>query len=68
MDSNEIKQQAQYIWNRLDDLAANDPSAYKKFIDEQMKERQLFKSVPEPKLCVLVKIKVWFVVLSTFIC
>ena len=53
-----MKEQAQYIWNRLDDLASTDPDAYKKFIDEQMKEREVFNSPPEPRLCVMVKTKV----------
>jgi len=57
MDPNEMRSQAQFIWNRLDDLAATDPDAYKKFIDEQMKEREIFNSAPEPQICVLVKIK-----------
>ena len=52
-----MKQQAQYIWNRLDDLASTDPNAYKKFIEEQMKERELFNSIPEPRICVLAKVQ-----------
>ena len=53
-----MKQQAQYIWNRLDDLATTDPNAYKKFIEEQMKERELYNSAPEPRMCVYVETEV----------
>ena len=53
-----MKEQAQYIWNRLDDLASTDANAYKKFIDKQMKERELYISSPEPRLCAFVMTKV----------
>nr|XP_002129686.1 PIH1 domain-containing protein 2 [Ciona intestinalis] len=51
MDSKEMQEQANYIWNRLDDLAGSDPDAYKKFIETQMTEREKFLSAPEPKFC-----------------
>ncbi|XP_039249192.2 PIH1 domain-containing protein 2-like [Styela clava] len=55
MDSKEMKNQAEYIWNRLDDLAKNDPDAYKKFIEKQMEEQKIFTSSPEPRICLQTK-------------
>nr|CAB3264873.1 PIH1 domain-containing protein 2-like [Phallusia mammillata] len=55
MNGNELQNQAKYIWDRLDDLAANDPEGYKKFIDQQMEERETFMAPPEARLCFLVK-------------
>jgi len=52
MDCNDSKEQAQYIWNRLDDLAVNDPSAYKTFIEQQMKEKEVYMSNPEANFCI----------------
>lgn len=58
MDSKEMKDQAQYIWNRLDDLANTDPKSYKKFIEKQMEEHKLLSSTPEPRMCIQSKILV----------
>ncbi|CAK8678261.1 PIH1 domain-containing protein 2-like [Clavelina lepadiformis] len=55
MEQREMQDQAKYIWDRLDDLSATDPTAYKKFIDKQMKEREMFMSAPEPKICFISK-------------
>jgi len=52
MENNNAKEQAQYIWNRLDDLANNDPSAYKTFIEQQMKEKEIYMSNPEATFCI----------------
>ena len=53
MNHQEKMNQAQYIWNRLDDLSASDPEAYKKFIEKQMEERDIYMSKPEARLCIL---------------
>jgi len=47
-----MKQQAQYIWDRLEDLSASDPDAYKSFIDKQMEEKKIFMSSPQAELCI----------------
>ncbi|KAH3699174.1 PIH1 domain-containing protein 2-like [Dreissena polymorpha] len=56
-DSESVMQQAQQVWSMLDDMADNDPRAYKKFIDKQMAERKEFLSPAEPHMCV----KTWMV-------
>ena len=48
----DMKQQAQYIWDRLEDLSASDPDAYKSFIDKQMEEKKIFMSSPQAELCI----------------
>lgn len=53
LDSDGLKTQAQHIWSMLDDMAANDPAAYRKFIDRQMKEGKEAMSPPKPHMCVL---------------
>lgn len=50
--------QAQQVWTMLDDMAENDPKAYKAFIDKQMQERKEFMSPAEPHMCV----QTWMVV------
>lgn len=44
--------QAEFIWNRLDDLANSDPDGYKEFIAKQMEERKIFLSKPDPKMAI----------------
>lgn len=46
--------QAQQIWSMLDDMASNNPAAYKKFIDQQIKEGKEHIAMPEPHMCVQV--------------
>lgn len=48
--------QAQQIWAMLDDMAQNDPGAYRKFINKQMKEGKEFMAPPDPHMCVQVKL------------
>ena len=51
--SNEaMMKQAQQIWSMLDDMAENDPKAYRKFIDQQNAEQKKFMKPPEPHMCV----------------
>ena len=47
-----MRDQASQIWSFLDDMARNDPDAYKRFIDKQMKERKEAMAPPEPHMCV----------------
>jgi len=56
MNTEEFQIQAKYIWDRLDDLAASDPKGYEKFIDQQMKEREAFMSLPVPTMCFFTKV------------
>ncbi|GFO29876.1 pih1 domain-containing protein 2 [Plakobranchus ocellatus] len=46
--------QAQQIWSMLDDMAENDPAAYRKFIERQMKEGKEYMAPPDPHMCVQV--------------
>ena len=44
--------QASQIWSMLDDMAENNPSAYRKFIDKQLKEGKEMNAPPKPHMCV----------------
>lgn len=48
--------QAQQIWSMLDDMAQNDPQAYRKFIDKQLKEGREAMKPPEPNMCIQTRI------------
>lgn len=54
LNSDQMASKAQQIWAMLDDMAENDPAAYQKFIDQQMKEGRDNMTLPEPHMCVLV--------------
>ncbi|KAK7905169.1 hypothetical protein WMY93_017776 [Mugilogobius chulae] len=43
----DVLQQVSHFWSMLDDLCQDDPEAYRKFIDKQMKEGAEFSSPPE---------------------
>lgn len=47
-----MMQQAQHIWSMLDDMAENDPKAYRRFIEKQKAEHKEYMSPPEPHMCV----------------
>ena len=47
-----MMQQAQHIWSMLDDMADNDPKAYRRFIEKQKAEQKEHMSPPEPHMCV----------------
>lgn len=47
-----VMNQAQHIWSMLDDMANNDPKAYKAFIDKQMQEKKEFSAPAEPHMCI----------------
>lgn len=52
MGSKSMMQQAQHIWSMLDDMADNDPKAYRRFIEKQKAEQKEYMSPPEPHMCV----------------
>jgi len=56
-DSENMMKQAQHIWSMLDDLAAQNPEAYRKFIDKHLTEGKQAMSPPEPHMCVRTVIK-----------
>uniref|UniRef100_A0A0B7A7Y4 PIH1 domain-containing protein 2 n=1 Tax=Arion vulgaris TaxID=1028688 RepID=A0A0B7A7Y4_9EUPU len=49
-----LSAQAQQLWSMLDDMSENNPTAYKKFIQQQMKEAKEHMSPPESHMCVQV--------------
>ena len=55
--SENTMKQAQHIWSMLDDLAAQNPEAYRKFIEKHLSEGREAMSPPEPHMCVRTVIK-----------
>lgn len=47
-----MNQMAQQIWSMLDNMAAEDPESYRKFIDKQLKEGKEALKPPNPYMCV----------------
>lgn len=47
------------MWEFLDNLAANDPAEYKKFIDQQMEDGKQMFTPPEPAYCLHCRVKAW---------
>ncbi|KAL8585367.1 hypothetical protein ACOMHN_035565 [Nucella lapillus] len=45
-------QQAEHIWAMLDDMVAQDPQAYSRFIDKQTNEYKALTAPPQPYMCV----------------
>jgi len=56
-DSEDVMKQAQHIWSMLDDLSAQNPEAYRKFINKHLTEGKQAMSPPEPHMCVRTVIK-----------
>ncbi|KAK6172273.1 hypothetical protein SNE40_015970 [Patella caerulea] len=56
-DQKSMINQAQNIWTMLDDMAANDPSSYKKFIEKHIKEGKEEMAPPKPHMCIRTVIK-----------
>lgn len=52
MDKSKLLNKADQIWKMLDDMAMEDPAAYKKFIDQQMKAGKEAMKPPETHMCV----------------
>jgi len=55
--SEDMMKQAQHIWSMLDDLSAQNPEAYRKFIDKHLTEGKEAMKSPEPHMCVQTVIK-----------
>ncbi|XP_045930565.1 PIH1 domain-containing protein 2 isoform X2 [Micropterus dolomieu] len=51
-----VLQQVNHFWSMLDDLSQNDPDAYRKFIEKQMKEGAEFSAPPEVHSCLCTEI------------
>lgn len=51
-DKADVMSQASQIWSMLDDMAENNPAAYRKFIDKQLKEGRELSSAPSPHMAV----------------
>ncbi|XP_070685965.1 PIH1 domain-containing protein 2 [Pempheris klunzingeri] len=49
--SRDVLQQVNQFWSMLDDLSLNDPAAYRKLIEKQMKEGSEFSAPPELDCC-----------------
>ncbi|XP_071768960.2 PIH1 domain-containing protein 2 [Centroberyx gerrardi] len=47
----DVLQQVNQFWSMLDDLSQNDPKAYQRFIEKQMKEGVEFSAAPELNSC-----------------
>lgn len=45
--ADDVLRQADQLWSVLNDLSENDPAAYRRFIEKQMKEGADFSSPPE---------------------
>ncbi|XP_025099992.1 PIH1 domain-containing protein 2-like [Pomacea canaliculata] len=50
--NNKLLQQAQQVWNMLDDLADNDPQGYQRFIQKQTADYKEMTAPPQPYMCV----------------
>lgn len=44
--------EASQIWSMLEDMSENNPAAYRKFIDKQLKEGKEMNGPPKPHMCV----------------
>ena len=56
ISGNMIKE-AQHVWSMLDDLAAQNPEGYRKFIDKHLTEGKEAMRMPEPHMCVQTVVK-----------
>jgi len=56
-NSEDVMKQAHHIWSMLDDLAAQNPEAYRKFIEKHLTEGKEAMRPPEPHMCVRTVIK-----------
>ena len=55
LSTEDLAKNAQHVWKMLDDLATNNPSAYRKFIDKQMKQAKEGNEKPKPHMCIVTK-------------
>lgn len=54
----DVLRQVNQFWSVLDDLCQNDPAAYRKFIETQMKEGAEFSAPPQLHSCLRTEIVV----------
>lgn len=54
----DVLRQVNQFWSVLDDLCQNDPAAYRKFIEKQMKEGAEFSAPPQLHSCLHTEIVV----------
>jgi len=54
----DITKTAEQIWSMLDNMAADDPEGYKKFIDKQLKEGKEAMKPPVPHMCIQTNLEV----------
>jgi len=52
MDSASLINQANSVWQMLNDLADSDPEAYKKLMDKTLKEGSEDFKPPQPSFCI----------------
>lgn len=60
VSSTDVLRQVDHFWSMLDDLCLNDPVAYRKFIEKQLKEGAEFCAPPEIHCCLRTEIVVSF--------
>ena len=50
--SENFMKQAHHLWSMLDEMAANNPEGYRKFIDKNLKEGKEAMQPPKPNMCI----------------
>lgn len=58
-DGEDVSEIADHLWRFLDKLHSENPTEYKKFIDEQMEEGRKILTPPEPVYCLLCQARAW---------
>ena len=58
-DGEDVSEIADHLWRFLDKLHSENPTQYKKFIDEQMEEGRKILTPPEPVYCLLFHARAW---------
>ena len=58
-DGEDVSEIADNLWRFLDKLHSENPTEYKKFIDEQMEEGRKILTPPEPVYCLLCQARAW---------
>lgn len=59
MDSASLINQANSVWQMLNDLADSDPEAYKKLMDKTLKEGSEDFKPPQPSFCISTVMVSW---------
>lgn len=58
-DGNDMTKVAEQMWKYLDNLSANKPDEYKKFIEQQLEEGKQMFTPPEPVYCMHCQVRAW---------